>query len=229
MLGAVLLVLVIGALLAAIFGRSVAQRFVMGTATLVSVCIAAVGIIVLVIVVIGAVQMQAVPQPASVISSPSAPSSPSVSTYSPPEVSTSQAPPAPVYQAQAAPVAPPPPAPAAPRQWDNVYNPMTGRTVGAGPTIGIGQQSIAPEDETRLGLAQGYGVLVSSVRSGGPADVAGIKTGDVLTSMDGLAISTWNQLTDYEAKRGAGQPISLFVYRVADGRILKGPILVTPR
>jgi len=51
--------------------------------------------------------------------------------------------------------------------------------------IGIGIQTITPGMATGLGLTRNYGVIVSDVLPGGPAEAAGLEVGDVLISIDG--------------------------------------------
>ena len=50
--------------------------------------------------------------------------------------------------------------------------------------IGISTQTISPDMAAALGLARDYGVIVSDVWPGGPAEAAGLKVGDVLVSVD---------------------------------------------
>jgi len=49
---------------------------------------------------------------------------------------------------------------------------------------GISIQTITPDMATALGLARDYGVIVSDVWPGGPAEAAGVKVGDVLVAVD---------------------------------------------
>ena len=51
--------------------------------------------------------------------------------------------------------------------------------------IGIGIQTITPIMAASLGLPQDYGVIVSDVMPGSPAEATGVKPGDVLVSIDG--------------------------------------------
>jgi serine protease Do len=53
------------------------------------------------------------------------------------------------------------------------------------PEIGAIIQSITPELASALHLAKDYGLIVSDVAPGGPADAAGLKTQDVIVSVDG--------------------------------------------
>ena len=51
--------------------------------------------------------------------------------------------------------------------------------------IGIGIQTITPTMAMSLGLPRDYGVIVSDVMPGSPAEAMGVKPGDVLVSIDG--------------------------------------------
>jgi serine protease Do len=51
--------------------------------------------------------------------------------------------------------------------------------------VGMSMQTITPAMAQALGLQRDYGVIVSDVWPGGPAETAGLKVGDVLVSVDG--------------------------------------------
>jgi serine protease Do len=53
--------------------------------------------------------------------------------------------------------------------------------------VGVSLQTITPAMAEALGLQRDYGVIVSDVWPGGPAESAGMKIGDVLVSVDGQA------------------------------------------
>lgn len=58
--------------------------------------------------------------------------------------------------------------------------------------LGVGLVDLTPELLTHFGVSGDKGVLISSVEPGSPAEKAGIKVGDVLTSIDGKAAdSQW--------------------------------------
>jgi serine protease Do len=54
--------------------------------------------------------------------------------------------------------------------------------------VGIEVQEITPEIADALGLTQAGGALVNDVDKGGPAEHAGIKTGDIIVAFNGKAV-----------------------------------------
>jgi len=50
--------------------------------------------------------------------------------------------------------------------------------------IGVSMQTISPDMAKGLGLARDYGVIISDVWPGGPAEKAGVMVGDILVSVD---------------------------------------------
>jgi S1-C subfamily serine protease len=64
------------------------------------------------------------------------------------------------------------------------------------PWLGAKLQEVTPEIADSIGLKRPTGALVANVAAGGPAARAGIKTGDVLVSIDGTAIDDPNSF-DY--------------------------------
>jgi serine protease Do len=61
--------------------------------------------------------------------------------------------------------------------------------------IGAVAQNITPNLAQGLGLSRNYGVIVSDVLPGGPAEAAGLKTGDIVLSADDRPIDTLPALT----------------------------------
>ena len=67
-----------------------------------------------------------------------------------------------------------------------------GSTAVKRPWLGAKLQEVTPEIAESLGLKRPTGALVASVAPGGPAARAGIKTGDLLVSVDGIVVDDPN-------------------------------------
>ncbi len=93
--------------------------------------------------------------------------------------------------------------------------------------IGVNIQTVTDETAGGLGLSAAKGAVISQVAPGGPADVAGIKAGDVILTFDGtevpdmrslpriVALTVIGKVAKVEVLRG-GRPMSL---SVAVGRL----------
>ena len=58
-------------------------------------------------------------------------------------------------------------------------------------SIGVNGNAVASEDGSISGI------WVSSVKSGSPANKAGIQGGDIITTMEGLVLATDGSMSDY--------------------------------
>jgi serine protease Do len=88
----------------------------------------------------------------------------------------------------------------------------------ARPRLGIG---IAPARVARhlrraVGLPERDGLLVRVVEEGGPADRAGLRTGDLLVEAGGRAVADADQLYEALDQVGAGESLTLRVVRGSD-------------
>jgi len=79
--------------------------------------------------------------------------------------------------------------------------------------IGIGLQTITPAMVGGLGLARDYGVIVSDVWPGGPSEAAGLKTGDILISVDGQPADNLPTVSYYFRLRDSAEKVQLVVLR----------------
>lgn len=79
--------------------------------------------------------------------------------------------------------------------------------------IGIGMQTITPAMATGLGLARNYGVVISDVLPGGPAEAAGIMFGDVLVSVDGQPADNLPTVNYYFLLRDSSEKVRVEVLR----------------
>ncbi len=55
--------------------------------------------------------------------------------------------------------------------------------------VGVHVQTVTPGLAQGLGLSRGYGVIISDVLPGSPADIAGLRPLDIITEVDGASIS----------------------------------------
>ena len=73
---------------------------------------------------------------------------------------------------------------------------------GDGPRLGIDAEDLSGQLGTFFGAPDGEGILVREVNSGSPAEKAGVKAGDVITSLNGERIRTIGELREkLSAKR----------------------------
>jgi serine protease Do len=82
--------------------------------------------------------------------------------------------------------------------------------------IGVTIQPVTSDIASSLGLSQVRGALVNSVQSGSPADKAGIRRGDVITSVNGAAVKDSNDLRNNVGQMAPGSTAKLTVVR--DGK-----------
>jgi len=81
------------------------------------------------------------------------------------------------------------------------------------PYMGFDAQDLLPEVVKELNLTAKTGVLVTDVREGAPAAVAGLLKNDVLTGIDGTPIKTFNSLKKAMKDKKPGQEVTLTIMR----------------
>lgn len=82
--------------------------------------------------------------------------------------------------------------------------------------LGISIQRVTTDLAAGLGMKQAEGVLVNAVEPGGPADHAGIHTGDVITQLNGETITDSNSFRNQIARTAPGTEVTLTILR--DGK-----------
>lgn len=79
--------------------------------------------------------------------------------------------------------------------------------------LGVALTDLTPELRTHFGVPEGSGVMVSKVEPGSPAEKAGVRVGDILTSVDGKEIkSSWDAQWKIRGEE-EGQQVPLEVWR----------------
>jgi serine protease Do len=118
----------------------------------------------------------------------------------------------------AGPAAPRPPAPPAPpAMYGFDFEELFGRgSARLGVTVGDLQPQLADY------FAVKEGVLVTSVTSGSPAAKAGVKAGDVITTLNGATVTSPADLRQRTSKLNDGDEISLGIVRDKKPMTLKG-------
>jgi len=79
--------------------------------------------------------------------------------------------------------------------------------------LGVGIQKITPELAKSFGLKNEKGALVSQVVKGGPADKAGIETGDVIVEFDGKTVADSTDLPRMVAPLPVGKTVAVKVLK----------------
>jgi serine protease DegQ len=79
--------------------------------------------------------------------------------------------------------------------------------------IGVEPQDVTPEIAESFGLDQKSGAIVAGVLKSGPADRAGIKPGDILTSVNGQVITDTTRLLNVIAQIKPGTAAKVHVVR----------------
>lgn len=96
----------------------------------------------------------------------------------------------------------------------------------AGGFVGLQVQGVNSATMAALGLDAVKGVLVRDVAAGGPADLAGIRRGDLLLKLDGQEIDTTEQLLQVVNKTTSDQIVPVSVFRAGktvELRVKLGP------
>jgi serine protease Do len=93
--------------------------------------------------------------------------------------------------------------------------------------LGIGIQEVSSDLADKFHIKEGEGILVSEVFEGEPAFKAGIQPGDIITRIDGRAITSTSTLSRIVASITPGKKVELIVLR--DGKEKTLPIILGER
>src|SRR5580693_2469076 len=79
--------------------------------------------------------------------------------------------------------------------------------------LGVSMYTVTPDIAQSLGLANAQGALVSQVVDGSPAEKAGIHTGDVITSVNGLPVKSNSELRNTIGLLRVGDKVEIGLLR----------------
>jgi Do/DeqQ family serine protease len=96
------------------------------------------------------------------------------------------------------------------------------------PWLGAGLQTVTPDLAASLGLDRPQGALINEIYEGGPADMAGLQIGDVITAVDGSAVNDLNAVRFLLATHRVGDTASAIVLRDAQERTVRIPVETPP-
>lgn len=84
--------------------------------------------------------------------------------------------------------------------------------------MGVVGQTVDKGLAQTQGLSVAHGALLTEVQSGSPAEKAGLKQGDIITAIDGHAMSSMDDITAYLVQKKPGDKIKVTYTRSKDSR-----------
>ena len=93
--------------------------------------------------------------------------------------------------------------------------------------LGVNIYPVTPDIAKEFGLSEASGALVASVASGSAAERAGVKTGDIITSINGTAMRDPGELRNTIGMLRIGDKVEIGLLR--DGKPLKVTALIAAR
>jgi S1-C subfamily serine protease len=79
--------------------------------------------------------------------------------------------------------------------------------------LGIEGGDVTPQLQAQYNLVPSQGAFIEQVLSGTPAQSAGVQAGDVVVSIDGSSITSWDDLTITLRAHNPGDKVKLGIYR----------------
>jgi putative serine protease PepD len=94
--------------------------------------------------------------------------------------------------------------------------------------LGVQIMTMTPALKEQYGLAVSYGAVVTTVLAGTAAANAGIEQADIIVQIDSTKIRTAEGVSNFMAKRKAGQIVTVVVYRKSAKITLKATLGLSP-
>jgi membrane-associated protease RseP (regulator of RpoE activity) len=79
--------------------------------------------------------------------------------------------------------------------------------------LGVQIQNITPDLKKQYNLTKDSGIVITNVQPGSPAEAAGLKEGDIITSVNGRVVNSAEDVTRAIIGSGAGQQVMVKVLR----------------
>jgi serine protease DegQ len=95
--------------------------------------------------------------------------------------------------------------------------------------IGVETQDVTPELAEAFGLPRTNGAIIAGVVRDGPADKAGVKTGDILIAVNGKAVTDSTSMLNLVAPLVPDQPAELTVVRDKRERVVQIVVAKRPK
>lgn len=86
--------------------------------------------------------------------------------------------------------------------------------------IGVSVQELSRDLAASFGLSRPSGALINSVQPGGPADKAGLKSGDIVLQVGGKPVENASDMARLISSARPGQPLALEIWRNKASRTL---------
>lgn len=95
--------------------------------------------------------------------------------------------------------------------------------------LGVSIQPVTDGVAEALGLQQAAGALVADIVDGGPAEAAGVETGDVILRWGDVEIAEIGDLTRAVAETQAGAAVPMTIIREGDERVITADVGALPQ
>lgn len=110
---------------------------------------------------------------------------------------------------------------------DVVTTLMSGKSIERG-WLGVQIQPVTPEIAESIGLEGAKGAIVASAQTDSPAAKAGVKDGDVITAVDGQAVSTPRELARVIGASRPGKDVKIDLWRNGKAQSINVKLGVLP-
>ena len=94
--------------------------------------------------------------------------------------------------------------------------------------LGVQIMTMTPALKEQYGLAVSYGAVVTTVLTGTAAENAGVEQADIIVQIDSTKIRSAEDVSNFMAKRKAGQTVTVVVYRKSAKINLKATLGLSP-